>query len=150
MSALYFIGIDPGVSGGAAMLNHHGQIHDAVKFKSMTLHDIAETLDDWRDRAEPGEVVAMIEKVHAMPRQGVTSSFNFGRNFGNLEAYLVALKIPFDYVAPNKWQKALGCQTKGDKNVSKARAQRQWPGIKMTHAIADCLLIAEFCRTTSK
>ena len=29
--------------------------------------------------------ISIIEKVHAMPRQGVTSSFQFGRSFGALE-----------------------------------------------------------------
>jgi hypothetical protein len=38
------------------------------------------------------------------------------------------------------------CLTKGDKNVSKAAAQRLWPKLKITHANADALLIAEYGR----
>ncbi len=40
--------------------------------------------------------------------------------------------------------------TKGDKNVSKRRAQELFPALKVTHAIADALLIAEFARRAGK
>ena len=85
-----------------------------------------------------------------MPGQGVASSFKFGQGFGHLEMALTASGIPHTYVAPQKWQKELQCLTKGDKNVSKARAQQLFPHIKVTHAIADALLIAEYCRRTIK
>jgi hypothetical protein len=38
----------------------------------------------------------------------------------------------------------MGCLTKGDKNVSKKRAQELFPSIKCTHATSDALLIAEY------
>jgi hypothetical protein len=59
---------------------------------------------------------------------------------------LTAAGIPFERVTPQKWQKAMGCMTKGDKNVSKRRAQELFPQLKITHAIADALLIAEYGR----
>ena len=90
--------------------------------------------------------VATIENVHAMPKQGVTSSFTFGKNFGFLIGLLTACCIPYKFVTPQKWQKGMQCMTKGDKNISKAAAQRLWPKIKITHAIADSLLIAEYGR----
>jgi hypothetical protein len=34
----------------------------------------------------------------------------------------------------------------GNKNVTKTRAAQLFPGVKMTHAIADALLIAEYGR----
>jgi len=40
----------------------------------------------------------------------------------------------------------LGCLSKGDKNVTKAKAQEQFPNIKVTHATADALLIALYGR----
>jgi hypothetical protein len=75
---------------------------------------------------------------------GVTSSFTFGNGFGHLEMALTAAGIPFERVSPQKWQKAMGCLTKGDKNVSKKRAQELFPSIKCTHATSDALLIAEY------
>ena len=43
-----------------------------------------------------------------MPRQGVTSSFQFGRSFGALEALAYLLSKRVDYVAPAVWKKYLG------------------------------------------
>jgi hypothetical protein len=59
---------------------------------------------------------------------------------------IVAAGIPFETVTPQKWQKTLGCLTKGDKNVSKRKAQELFPDIKITHAIADSLLIAHYAK----
>ena len=59
---------------------------------------------------------------------------------------LIAAGIPFETVTPAKWQGAMGCRTKGDKNVTKRKAQDLFPGVKVTHAIADALLIAEWGR----
>jgi Holliday junction resolvasome RuvABC endonuclease subunit len=89
---------------------------------------------------------AYIESVHSSPQMGVTSAFTFGRGFGWLEMALTAANVPFERITPQKWQKAMGCLTKGDKNVSKRKAQELFPDIKVTHAIADSLLIAEYGR----
>lgn len=59
---------------------------------------------------------------------------------------LVGIGIPFEERVPRVWQKIMGCLTGGDKNVSKARAQQLFPQIKVTHAIADSLLIASAAR----
>jgi len=80
--------------------------------------------------------------------QGVASTFKFGMQYGTLKGILTALHIPFELIRPVDWQRALGCMTKGDKNISKAAAQRLFPDIKCTHAVSDALLIAEFARRT--
>jgi crossover junction endodeoxyribonuclease RuvC len=150
------LGVDPGASGSLAFIpdNNPAQAW-AVKMPE-TLADLWEVvseydpLEKWRHHDTRFSVHACLESVHSMPGQGVSSSFKFGRGFGNLEMALTAAKIPFTYVTPQKWQKELGCLTKGDKNISKARAQQLFPHIKVTHAIADALLIAEYCRRTIK
>lgn len=131
-----FIGIDPGKSGGIAIIGDNGAY--AIKMPE-TERDIFDYLQDNSEGS-----FCLIEQVHAMPGQGVTSMFNFGMGYGGLRMALVGAGIPFDTVTPQKWQKALGCQTKGDKNVSKRKAQELFPDIKITHAIADCLLIAHY------
>lgn len=138
-----YIGIDPGKSGGIAVITTEGAAY-AYKMPP-TDRDLLDLLDD----IGAGVSRAMLEQVHAMPGQGVTSTFTFGRGFGKLEMALCAARIPFELVTPQKWQKLLGCLTKGNKNVSKAAAQRLFPTLKVTHAIADALLIAEFCRRTN-
>ncbi len=72
--------------------------------------------------------------------------FKFGASYGFLKGLLVGMQIEFEEVTPQKWQKAMGCMTKGDKNVSKSAAQRLFPREKVVHATADAMLIAEFCR----
>lgn len=87
-----------------------------------------------------------IEKVGAMPGQGVASTFKFGVSYGTLRGMATALQVPVTYVAPGVWQRKLGCLTKGDKNISKRAAQERWPEQRWTHATADAALIAEYGR----
>lgn len=140
-----FVGVDPGASGGMAVIWHDGQ-YDAWKMPE-TEDDVVELLLELQSA---NELFAVLEKVHSMPKQGVASSFAFGVSYGGLRMALAALKIRREHVTPQKWQKELGCLTKGDKNVSKRRAQELFPKIKVTHAIADALLIAEYARRTYK
>lgn len=143
------LGIDPGESGGIAFIPDNNPAKAwAVKMPE-TLADLWECFENYYGDAPVYTIHACLESVHSMPGQGVASSFKFGRGFGNLEMALTAARIPYTYVTPQKWQKELGCLTKGDKNVSKARAQQLFPHIKVTHSIADALLIAEYCRRTN-
>ena len=135
------LGIDPGVSGGLALVGSGGST--AWKMPA-TERDVADLVLWIRDR-HPG-LVAVIEQVHAMPGQGVTSMFTFGRGYGFLRGVLVTLGIPIHDVTPLTWQKAMGCLSGGNKNVTKRRAQELWPDVKVTHSIADSLLIAEYGR----
>ena len=137
------IGLDPGSCGAAVLLREDGST-DIARFDKLTQTDIADALREWSQDA----CFAYLEKVHSMPKQGVASTFKFGLNYGFLIGCLTALKIPFEFVTPNTWQKALSCQSKGDKNVTKAKAQQLFPHLKIIHTIADALLIAEFGRRT--
>jgi len=132
------IGIDPGKSGGIAWIQD-GKA--CVEKMPDTLQDLWELL---RDIAAEGCCKACLEQIHSSPQMGVVSSFTFGNGFGHLEMALTAAGIPFERVRPQVWQKAMGCMTKGDKNVSKRKAQELFPNIKVTHAIADALLIAAY------
>ena len=141
------IGIDPGKSGGIAVIDRNG-IAAAHKMPATIgdLWDLIHEIKASNKTRERRSGFAYLEKVHAMPRQGVVSTFTFGHGFGALEMALTAAGIPYELVTPNKWMKAMGCQTGGDKNVTKAAAQRLFPELTITHAIADALLIAEYGR----
>lgn len=144
------IGIDPGWSGGVAWRFPQKKMVVAQAFKNLTEKDISETFKLIRVGIPDAEIFAYLELVHSMPKQGVASSFKFGENYGILKGILHTHNIPFDYVTPQKWQKALGCLSHGDKNVTKDKAQRFFPGHHITHAIADAMLIMEYCtRITS-
>jgi len=138
------IGLDPGSCGAAVLLREDGST-DIARFDKLTQVDITDALSEWTlDTETP--CFAYLEKVHAMPKQGVSSTFKFGLNYGFLIGCLTALKIPYEFVTPNTWQKALSCQSHGDKNVTKAKAQQLFPHLKIIHTIADALLIAEYGR----
>ena len=140
-----YIGIDPGLSGGVAFIPKSGE---------PWAHKMPETdrdlIDLLRDSTRDMEARAMLELVHSSPQMGVKSAFTFGEGFGRLQMALTALGVPYERVRPAVWQKAMGCLTKGDKNVSKRRAQELFPTLKVTHAIADALLIGEFARRAGK
>ena len=138
------IGIDPGASGAIAWIDERGK--SCVEKMPDTLQDLWELVVSISLNAGTGGlgVRAYLEAVSSSPQMGVVSSFSFGRGYGNLEMALTAAGIPFERVRPQVWQKELGCMTKGDKNVSKRKAQELFPSHKVTHATADALLIAHY------
>ena len=136
----YVLGIDPGISGGVAVLNLHGAVIKTIPFSKV------ETILPFLLLNQKQINRSYIEQVHAFPKQGVCGVFTFGQNYGWWLGTLGALQFPVVKVYPLKWQTALRCRTGGNKNISKAAAQKLFPHIKVTHQIADCLLIAEYGR----
>jgi crossover junction endodeoxyribonuclease RuvC len=136
------IGIDVGASGAIAWIDERGK--SCVEKMPDTLQDLWELVVSISLNAGTGGlgVRAYLEAVSSSPQMGVVSSFSFGRGYGNLEMALTAAGIPFERVRPQVWQKAMGCMTKGDKNISKQKAQELFPDKKVIHATADALLIA--------
>ena len=137
------IGVDPGANGGIAWITD-GKA--CVEKMPDTLQDLWELVVSISLEAGTGGmgIRAYLEAVSSSPQMGVVSAFSFGRGYGNLEMALTAAGISFERVRPQVWQKALGCMTKGDKNVSKRKAQELFPDRKITHATADALLIAHY------
>jgi crossover junction endodeoxyribonuclease RuvC len=64
--------------------------------------------------------VAILEIVGAMPGQGVSSMFQFGRGVGMLEGILSALDVPVTYISPAGWQKAVNARSGKDGNRQRA------------------------------
>lgn len=138
----FFIGIDPGMQGGIAVLSDT-DIWGLWPLTDQTDADIANILT-----LHGAKLFAMIENVHAFPKMNASSSFKLGTSFGVLRGCLAVRNIPREFVTPAKWQKALGCLSHGDKNITKRKAQELFPGQTITHITADALLIAEYCRRT--
>ena len=143
------IGIDPGKNGAIAWITDGKPCVDKMPDTLKDLWEIITgiTYQIIKTGGSGHTCKAYIEAVHSSPQMGVVSAFTFGQGFGHLEMALTAAGIPFERVTPQKWQKAMGCLTKGDKNVSKRRAQELFPQMKITHATADALLIAEYGTT---
>lgn len=141
---MIYIGIDPGKSGAIASMTCARGCSPVVSF--IKCSDTEHELSDFLMGASTPSTFAFIEQVSAMPRQGVSSTFKFGQSYGFLRGLLVAHRIPFETVTPAKWQGFMRCRSGGDKNVTKAAAQRLFPDVKVTHANADALLLAEYAR----
>jgi len=140
-----YIGIDPGQSGGIAVIRPAGP--PQLEKMPATDADLLALLEAIvQGRTWPPRAHAVLERVHSMPKQGHVGAFTFGRSYGALQMALAAAGIPFDLVTPQKWQAALGCRSGGKKNVTKRRAQALFPGVTITHATADALLMVEYCR----
>jgi len=150
------IGIDPGQTGAVAIIHDDGDI---------TLHDTPTELvkkgKGSKTEYLPAEMAGIlnscryghcfIEKVGAMPGQGVTSMFNFGKGFGLWLGILAAYQIPYTLVTPQAWKKVLMAGA-GDKDAARGRAQQLYPQVssqlsrKKDIGRADALLIAEYGR----
>jgi len=138
-----FIGIDPGATGCAALI--HGGGHDLFDWPGDAAL-VVPRLADWLARFEIK--LAALEKVHAMPGQGVVSMFTFGQNVGVWQGILAALSIPYVTPRPQEWQRGLVDRKAGKdtKAASLATARRLFPGAdlarKKDHGRADALLMA--------
>ena len=143
---MVYVGIDPGINGGICLIFPDSKIHHIEIHKCpATIRDMADILDDWIDPS--ATVRAVIEKVHAFPGQGVTSTFNFGKNFGIWLGILNGLRIPYVEVSPQKWMKVYGSMPKDKKdrkNHLKGLAQSLYPQEKITLKTADAVLLAHF------
>lgn len=138
------VGIDPGSQGGV------GRIEDgeaSAKKIPKTLHDRRVMLQTMLRGAD----FVFLEHAHAWRGEGATSVFTSGRNYGELRMGVAWSGVQYEVVAALKWQNYLdlafpkGRYTKTQKkNIHKDKAKELFPDIKMTHAIADALLIAHY------
>lgn len=141
-----FIGIDPGTSGGIVVLSRQGDVIKAVAMPE-TERDIFDAVAGYSHGS-----TAVLERVWSSPGWGHAGAFAFGVSVGLLRMALTATRVPFTEVVPRTWQKAMGVVIPPKtapvdrKNISKRRAQQLFPSITVTHAIADALLLAEYCR----
>lgn len=156
---MIYVGIDPGLSGAVAAIDHDGKI---VLLQDTPTFLVGGKHKDKRDYAQIGMIyilrniprpnTAALELVHAMPGQGVTSMFTMGRGFGLWEMALVSLVIPYDKITPQRWKKTMMDGMPKEKDASRLRAQQLFPNadlkLKKHHGRADALLIAEYLRRT--
>lgn len=149
----YYMGIDPGKSGAVAVINASSEIillEDCPPTEKGMADLIKGLFSPYVDEYEP--LQAAIEHVHAMPKQGVSSTFKFGMGYGLWKGILVALEIPFVEVRPQAWQKGLFKKADG-KDAAMAVASRMFPSAELygprggkKDGRADALLLADWKR----
>ena len=161
MAVVHIAGFDPGLTGGAALLRCESgvppRIIKTLRFRSITGQGKAHKLVDARGIYEwltrpPLVEVAVIEHVNAMPKQGVSSSFAFGRSTGALEALVIAVSgaTTIEWVRPTTWKKAM--HVTPDKHATMDRAgmlfgveaaKVHWP-LRLDSGVAEAALLARW------
>lgn len=150
MDYKYYMGVDPGASGGIAVIGCKGDVIECSNMPDTPM----EILEFFR-KYDASEIVCVLEDVgQGMPGQSSSATAKFARHNGHLEMALLALGIKTIKVRPQKWEKtyALGSSSKHEKaewkRMLKERAQQLFPqlGKKVTLKTCDALLIAEYCK----
>jgi crossover junction endodeoxyribonuclease RuvC len=125
------LGIDPGIRGGLAIVRlfeSGPRLIDAIDIPTVGTGakervDIL-ALRTWLLGHSPYQ--AFIERAQAMPGQGSSSGFKYGRAVGSIEAIVAACEIPFEIVEPSVWKRALRLPGK-DKEIARQRAIQMFP-----------------------
>lgn len=127
------IGVDPGLKGAIALLDSDGQlmsVYDMPVAGGAVSAQLLAELEDWADNTRAGDDsndfgTVVIEDVHSMPKQGVASSFGFGRSKGVVEGVFAGARRPIVYVSPSTWKRDL--RLTKDKGACRQRAVELWP-----------------------
>ena len=109
ISPIYYLGIDPGLKGGVAIIDEHGSLIDYFKMpindKGIDVIKLANILSHL---LRPHyNVKTFMEKVHSMPGQGVVAMFTFGYGVGRLHAVLELLGYEYELVRPQEWKQVV-------------------------------------------
>jgi crossover junction endodeoxyribonuclease RuvC len=147
------LGIDPGVHGGLAVI----EITNGAALTLVTAIDVPvigigakQTVDVIALQEfllHFGPTHCYFERAQAMPRQGASSGFLYGRAVGALEAVVSCCAIPLTRVEPTRWKRAFHLAAK-DKEGARQRALQLFPAAhemlrrKADHGRAEAALIA--------
>jgi len=146
------VGIDPGLKGAIAVLSDGAiAVHKMpIAGKELDLPTIATIFT----AARPRWIV--LEKVGAMPGQGVTSVFTFGKGYGMIQGLAAGLGLPLELTTPQRWKSTVLHGTAKDKDAAIAFCRRTFPSVSLIpkgcrkphDGIADALCLAEYGRRT--
>ena len=156
------IGIDPGLSGGIAVLDDL-KIYDIFDMpimsegkKNKNQLNSAQLVNIIKKHVlKNDDTFVIVEQVSAMPGQGVTSMFNFGQSFGILKGICSSMQLPMYFVRPAKWKKYFNL-INSQKDASRTKAIQIFPYFssqlsrKKDSNKADAILIASFFYETYK
>lgn len=122
-------GIDVGLSGALCLIDSFGTVHTFdMPTHALTRHGKNKREIDAHELARmlsPPIGHAFVEQVGAMPGQGVSGVFAFGKVYGIIIGILAARSIPVTFVAPRRWKTALGVPAA--KDGARARASQLMP-----------------------
>ena len=148
LQRMNILGIDVGSEGALATGGVQGAFIELEDLEIANIPLIAQILAK-KGGLKP--LVAVLENVHPMPKQGIVSTGKFMRTLGVIEGILAANGIPYQKIEPVAWKKEFGLIGK-DKEAGRQVALKLFPGLadqlkrKKDHNRADALLIYEYWR----
>lgn len=143
---MMYVGVDPGKKGAFAIISDDGKAHVDIWDEERFIYCMK--------RVSDRRVVAAVEKVGAMPGQGVTSMFSFGQSYGFIMGVLRALGISYQLVPPAVWKREFGL-LRADKQASIETCKQLFPGVSLlpgeqcrkdSDGMAEALLIALYAQ----
>jgi len=150
-----YIGVDPGFSGGLAVLNAEGiiEVIDMPIIKTQKIEIDGSGIVSFLEKHSP--CLVGIEKCQSMPGQGISSTGRYMAGYGRLRGICEGMRIPYTLIHPRTWKRVMMPDMTKDKGQSIIRVKQLFPGIadrftrKKDHGICDSILIAEYCRRTA-
>lgn len=161
MTLRLIIGCDPGQTGCLALLAD-GEPAGFIDMPTMPRKAggfevngaaLAAKLRGAMHQHQGAAILAVVEQVGSMPRQGLASTFRFGQSDGVLRGVVAALGISYVEVHPVKWKNHFGLKGQ-DKDAARTLAIRRFPSVaeelarKKDCGRADALLIALWAANT--
>ena len=152
MTTRLFTGVDPGQNGAIATITDGGEVLSVSRFSEAETHGrialiVADHIAEVA-RIHP-DISATIERVGAMPKQGVASMFTFGRVYGEAFGGLLCSGVKVHQATPATWQRDLGLpkrsETTAHKRAIKEAAEAHFAR-RFTLAECDAVWLAEWSR----
>ncbi len=126
------VGFDPGKEGALCLIGLAGfpPVLWPFPFNGLEM-DTRKIYEVLRAQVKSmDDPMLVIEKVHAMPGQGVTSMFTFGSGYGELKALAKILGWPTLIVTPQEWKKHVLAGTDKSKGATVEWALRTYPSLQ--------------------
>lgn len=101
------IGLDPGKAGALVALDEAGRLVAAHAAEDSFCPGEYRPAEMARLLGGLAPTLVILERQHAMPKQGLTSTFSIGRGFGLWEGVVAALELPLHVVTSSVWQRAV-------------------------------------------
>lgn len=152
MTTRLFTGVDPGQNGAIATITDGGEVLSVSRFSEAETHGrialiVADHIAEVA-RIHP-DISATIERVGAMPKQGVASMFTFGRVYGEAFGGLLCSGVKVHQATPATWQRDLNLPKRSEvtahKRAIKEAAEAHF-GRRFTLAECDAVWLAEWSR----
>jgi hypothetical protein len=156
---IWFLGIDPGATGGFAVLDGDGRLTDVVALPTFGPETDSGALAALLEAVAPvDDLFVGVESPFANNRASSISQLNQGIGFGQILGVLGALRIRHERIRPQEWKSTMGCPMGPKLTAAKKKAASRriagelWPDMAHHWAktsqdgLAEAALIGEATR----